>query len=70
MTDADAHMAALLRRFYNATPPQSPPVVRRGPYVIPETHQPRYTLPDGTVTTIPEAIRCGEATMRDTTPRS
>jgi len=28
MTDTDAHMAALLRRFYNATPPQSPPVER------------------------------------------
>jgi len=65
----DARMAAVLQRFFRTVPPQSPPVVRRGPYVIPESHQPRYTLPDGTVTTIPEAIRCGEATMRDTMPR-
>lgn len=47
-------------------PPQSPPVqiIHYTPSVL-TPRQPRYSLPDGTVTTIPRAIQCGWATKRD-----
>ena len=48
-------------------PQQSPPVqiVRFTPARL-TPRQPRYTLPYGTVTTIPRAILCGWPTKRDT----
>ena len=47
-------------------PPQSPPVqiVKYTPAVL-TPRQPRYTLPDGVVTTIPRAIQCGWPTKRN-----
>jgi hypothetical protein len=63
MTDADAILSAAIQRFYGALPPQSPPVaiVPCGP-----VSEPTYTMPDGRQMSIPEAIQCGQQTMRDT----